>query len=80
MNYGGQWNRSSCFDAETLGALNLAINEGVQRAIGIFEESVRDIPMSDEEHADVRAGVIPIIAQNVTDGIAEFAEKVIKSL
>ncbi len=80
MNYPGQWNRSSAYRPEQLGALNLAINEGVQHAIELFEKDLAQMDITDDQRADVRVGVIPIIAQNVTDGIAEFAEKVIKSL
>jgi len=74
------WNRSSAFTPEQLGALNGAIGEGVQHAIVLFEKDLAQMDITDDERADVRAGVFPIIAQNVTDGIAEFAEKVIKSL
>ncbi len=68
------WDRSSAHTPEVLGALNGAITQGVQRAYEIFEESLLDIPMTDEERADVRAEVLPIIAAGITDGIAEFAE------
>ena len=74
MNYLGQWNRSSAFTPEQLGALNGAIGEGVQHAIVLFEKDLADITMTDEDRADVRAGVIPIIAQNVTDAVMQCAK------
>ena len=68
------WNRSSAHTPEVLGALNGAIRYGVQHAILIFDKEIELAGIPSDLLAEVRAEVIPIIAQGVTDGVMQFAE------
>ena len=67
---GAPWNRNSAFSPEQLGALNLAITQGVEHANRLFTEATKDWNLSEEQKQEA----IVLLAEGVSNGIAEFSE------
>ena len=64
------WNRSSAHTPEILGALNDAIRQGVEHANQLFTQATKDLNLSEEQKQEA----IVLLAEGVSNGIAEFAE------
>jgi len=67
MSINKEWNRSSAHTPEVLAILTTATNMAIQNAI----ETVDMVGFTDEQKAEA----FQLIARGVTDGIAEFAER-----